>query len=138
MHMMPPIKSPGRDGKSKKKSTSLKKPSKSALPPASFKSSEYVEESDEEEPENSHKESEPDSVDESLPSNPADVMLTPNGKLQPPAGSSSSSENESESDENDSEADDEEEEELNIAAQGVVEDPGKYVVAFVSCSISLQ
>jgi hypothetical protein len=122
---MPPLKFQGQGGKSKKKSAPSKKSSKSAPPPTSFKSAEYVQESDKEEPENSEKESESDSDDESLPSNPVDIMITPNGKLQRPTGSSSSSENESESDENGSEADDEEEEEPSVAAKQTAADTDK-------------
>ncbi|KAH8791568.1 DNA-directed RNA polymerase I subunit RPA34.5-domain-containing protein [Hyaloscypha finlandica] len=122
---MPPLKFQGQGGKSKKKSAPSKKSSKSAPPPTSFKSAEYVQESDKEEPENSENESESDSDDESLPSNPVDIMITPNGKLQRPTGSSSSSENESESDENGSEADDEEEEEPSVAARQTAADPDK-------------
>jgi hypothetical protein len=122
---MPPLKFQGQGGKSKKKSAPSKKSSKSAPPPTSFKSAEYVQESDKEEPENSEKESESDSDDESLPSNPVDVMITPNGKLQRPTGSSSSSENESESDENGSEADDEEEEEPSVTAKQTAADRDK-------------
>ena len=122
---MPPSKFQGQGGKSKKKSAPSKKSSKSAPPPTSFKSAEYVQESDKEEPENSEKESESDSDDESLPSNPVDIMITPNGKLQRPTGSSSSSENESESDENGSEADDEEEEEPSVTAKQTAAGPDK-------------
>lgn len=108
---MPSLKALARDAQSKKKPAAPKKPARPAPPPASFKSTEYVQESDEEEQENSEKENESESDDHSLPLNPADVMITPNGKLQRPAGSSSSSENDSESEESGSEADDEDEEE---------------------------
>lgn len=110
MQKMPTLKSIGRDARGKNKSAPSKKPTRPVPPPASFKSAEYVQESDDE-PENSEKGNESESNNESLPSNAPDVMITPNGKLQRPAGSSSSSENESDSDENGSEADDEEEEE---------------------------
>jgi len=108
---MPSLKAPARDVQSNKKSAAPKKPTKLAPPPASFKSTEYVQESDEEKQNNSEKENESESDDHSLPSNPTDVMITPNGKLQRPTGSSSSSENNSESEESGSEADNEDEEE---------------------------
>ncbi|KAE9369521.1 hypothetical protein N431DRAFT_469423 [Stipitochalara longipes BDJ] len=122
MHTSKPLV---RDAQEKKKSTISKKPSKSAPPPTSFKSSEYIQESDEEEPENSENEKQSDSDDESLPSNPTEVLITANGKFPRPAGSSSSSENESESDKSGSEADDkeEEEEEPVIATKQTIADP---------------
>ena len=103
----------------KKKSAPSMKPSRTAPPPASFKSAEYVQESDNDEPASSEKGNESDSNEESLRSSPADVMVASNGKLQRPAGSSSSSENESEieSDKNGSEVNDEEEEDLVVAAK---------------------
>lgn len=129
MHTMPKLKAPSRDAQSKKKSAATKKHPKPAPPPGSFKSAEYVQESEEEEPENSEKAHESDSDDESLPSKAPDVLRTPNGKLQRPTGSSSSSENESESDENGSEADveDEDEDESSDAAKETVSEPAKQV-----------
>jgi hypothetical protein len=106
---MPSLKALARDAQHKKK------PAKPTPPPVTFKSTEYVQETDEEQQQNSEKENESDSDDDSLPSDPAGVMIAPNGKLQRPAGSSSSSENESESEESGSEADDEEEEEARVA-----------------------
>ena len=103
--------------RAKKKSAPSMKLSRTALPSASFKSAEYVQESDNDEPASSEKGNESDSDEESLLPSPADVMVTSNGKLQRPVGSSSSSENGSESDENVSEVNDEEEEDLVVAAK---------------------
>lgn len=111
------------NARAKKKSATSMKPWRTAPPPASFKSAEYVQESDNDEPASSEKGNESESNEESLRSSPADVMVASNGKLQRPAGSSSSSENESESesesesDENGSEVNDEEEEDLVVAAK---------------------
>jgi hypothetical protein len=116
---MPASKAPDRNAKGKKKSapSMSMKPSRPAPPPTSFKSAEYVQESDNDEPANSEKGDESKSDEESLRSSPADVMITSNGKLQRPAGSSSSSENESESDENGSEVSNKEEEDLVVASK---------------------
>ena len=114
---MPTSKAPDGNARAKKKSAPSMKPSRAAPPPASFKSAEYVQESDSDDPASSEKGNESDSDEESLLPSPADVMGTSNGKLQRPAGSSSSSENESESDENVSEVNDEEEEDLVVAAK---------------------
>lgn len=109
------------NARAKKKSAPSMKPSRTAPPPASFKSAEYVQESDNDEPASSEKGNQSDSNEGSLHSSPADVMVASNGKLQRPAGSSSSSENESESesesDENGSEVNDEEEEDLVVSAK---------------------
>ena len=114
---MPNSKAPDGNARAKKKSAPSMKPSRPAPPPASFKSAEYVQESDSDDPASSEKGNESDSDEESLLPSPADVMVTSNGKLQRPVGSSSSSENGSESDENVSEVNDEEEEDLVVAAK---------------------
>ncbi len=113
---MPTSKDLDGNARAKKKSAPSMKPSRTAPPPASFKSAEYVQESDNDEPAIS-KGNKTNSDEESLRSSPTDVMVTSNGKLQRPAGSGSTSENDSESDEDGTEVNDEEEEDLIIAAK---------------------
>jgi hypothetical protein len=95
-----------KEAKSKKKSTEPKKaPKQPAATLTNFKSTEYIQDSDQDEVDKSDEDSNSD--DESLPENPADAVPKTNGKLPAPPGSSSSSEDESESEEDSSSEGDE-------------------------------
>lgn len=96
----PSLKTMARDAKHKKISTSAK-PKKTSKPVATdFKSTEFVQESDDEDVNNNTApEDESDSENDSLPENPSDAARE-SAKLPPPSGSSSSSENESSENEN--------------------------------------
>ena len=95
-----------KEAKSKKKSAEPKKaPKQPAATVTNFKSTEYIQDSDQDEVDKSDEDLNSD--DESLPENPADAVPKANGKLPAPSGSSSSSEDESESEEDSSSEDDE-------------------------------
>ncbi|KAF4628977.1 hypothetical protein G7Y89_g9177 [Cudoniella acicularis] len=76
-------------------------------PPPKTLSDEFVHDNDDEDEEKASDE-ESSSENESLPSNPADTPLDPNGRLPAPEGSSSSSEDDSDSDEQGEEESEEE------------------------------
>ena len=102
---MPSLKAMAKEAKSRKKSAELKKaPKQPAATLTNFKSTEYIQDSDQDEADKSDEDSNSD--DESLPENPADAVPKTNGKLPAPSGSSSLSEDESESEEDSSSEDD--------------------------------
>ncbi len=111
------LKAMPKEAKSKKKAIDAKKAPK---PEPTYKSTEFIEDSDQEEDDkNSDEESEQESdKKEASPSvNNADVVPKLNGKFVAPDGSSSSSENESDSDdqEEESSSDDEDTEETEAS-----------------------
>jgi hypothetical protein len=92
---MPSLEKMAKEARIKKKTSKPKQPAKKAPSPIDFKSTEYIQESDEEE----NMSAESSSNNESLPKYPADAAPKANRKLPAPSGSSSSSENESGSEE---------------------------------------
>lgn len=101
------------EAKSKKKSAAPKNIIKPTPPPVTFKSTEYIQASDEDEEEEEKSDASDSDID-SLSKNPANGIAKTNGKLPAPSGSESSSESESGSDE--------EEDEQNNTARKVLVD----------------
>jgi hypothetical protein len=103
------LKAMAREAKKAKKASEQKKATKQAAPKQQFKSTEFIQESDEEDGDNSDEDSHSD--EEPPPKTPVKGMQKTNGKLQPPSRSSSSSESESESESDEDTGSEEEEEE---------------------------
>ena len=92
---MASLKAMAREAKKVKKPSEQKRATKQTTPKQQFKSTEFIQESDEDD-DNSDADSQSD--EEPLPKTPVKGVQKINGKLPPPSGSSSSSESESDED----------------------------------------
>ena len=118
---MPSLNAMARDIEKSKKGPASEKPTRKAPAPVSALSTEFVQESDEED---SYSKKSSDSDDESLPANPAKEVPKVNGKAAPPVVSSSS-ESGSESPESGSEDEEDEEPEDTTKRKPTVLEPAK-------------
>ena len=123
---MASLKAMAREAKKVKKSSEQKKATKQAAPKQQFKSTEFIQESDEDD-DNSDADSQ--SGEEPLPKTPVKGVQKINGKLPPPSGSSSSSESESESDEDTGSEEEEEESSDSASRASPIPKPVKCVFA---------